>query len=141
MNADAVLSARYNDLKTSSSMMALQLFNGAGGMWEQFLTSGVALIGVAPTKKSGALTPMLFDREPLGKDYVKALNSGAAAVELVNLKRQSDILSSEQQAVAVRYNTRIRSMGAVLARRKSLALSDIEGQVREFTKAPPPVLK
>lgn len=130
-----ILDKRNIDLKVMAQKATQQLLNTAGGLWEKYSTNGVlpgSDLAVVIAKPSDtdvydrAAIANLFDREALGKTYTDSLTGGQAANVTMNSKIQSDMLSSMQQGMILRYTTRIRSNCAALSRRKSIAASDID---------------
>jgi len=135
MSAVPVLTKRNIDLKVMAQKAMQQLLNTAGGLWEKYSTNGImpasdlAVVIAKPSDTDVYDRPGiagLFDREALGKAYTDSLVNGEAAGVTMNSKIQSDMLSSMQQGMILRYTTRIRSNCAVLSRRKSIAASDID---------------
>jgi len=142
MSNDATLLKRLTDLRVMARYIEGQLLNKSGGIWEKFSTGGVdnsappsdaeddTIPAVTKTDDPDildfdAIYP-LFDREAVGKVYKDAVDKKEAAGVAMRAKRQSDALSSMQQAMILRYSSRIRHIGAALSRRKSLADADIE---------------
>ena len=142
MSNDATLIKRLTDMRIAARYWAWQLLNKSGGMWEKFSTAGTDTSAPPSETEVNTVPPItktadpsvlsfdaiytLFDREAVSATYRKALDDRAAAGIAMKAKRQSDVLSSMQQAMVLRYSSRIRHMAAAMSRRKSLANSDIE---------------
>lgn len=126
-----VLTKRLTDLKSMSRFSGMALRNQSGGTWCKFLSGGVASDGIKVTKPSDSelfypsIINGLFDRSEAAKDYRSALDEAGPALDVVQAKRQSDMLSSMQQATRLRYMSRMRHVAAAQSRDLSLAELDI----------------
>ena len=138
----AMFTSRFVDLRNAAQRAASALNNQSGGTWTKFLSGGNnAPVGSTITKPSDFVlfsqtaVDELFDREAYGQFYGKALNNGTATGRIIQAKRESDYLSSMQQATVLRYNTsRIRHFSATRSRLESLATADIELVWRDVKK-------
>lgn len=137
-----LLSKRFIDLRMLARYAELAFNNKSGGTWAKFLTGGVGAGNTAavPVKLSDtdifdfAAVNKLFDRTEAAKDYREALDKSLPAANAMRAKRQSDILSSMQQATRLRYMTRMRHMAAAQSRDESLADADIGTMEREVSQ-------
>ena len=130
----SVLVQRLLDLRVAERYAARALRNESGGMWNKFASGGTdpGATDTTITKPNDAQLfntdeiNALFDRGEFEKAYKNALDERKPAGDAMRAKVQSDILSSMQQAMRLRYSTRIRHMCAGLSRVQSLVNTDIE---------------
>jgi len=135
---------RMVDLKVDSFFTAGRLNNKTGGVWEKFaaggkdtVTGGTSFTIAKPGDTDITYTPEsreLFDAGVQGSAYESALNDKKSAKDVMQPKRQSDMLSSMLQATIMRHSTRLRNACAVMSRRASIAKFDAELITMELNK-------
>ena len=123
---------RLADVRTGALWSALKLVGRNTGTWDKFLFGGGA---GSPTTKPGdydiydrEAIAKLFDRQAEGAKYMASVVSDAegSAKEVVKSKLKSDMLASMEQAIGLRYSSRMRHMTASASRLRSISGTDAE---------------
>jgi len=115
------LTARFIDLRAGATENSNALSNLASGTWDKYAQSGNDV-----NIEDAEAIAVLFDRTASGTAYLNSLMNLQPASDTINAKRSSDMLASMQQAMGLRYTSRMRSIGAVVSRLRAIGASDAE---------------
>lgn len=125
------LTERLTDMRTGALYTAGRLAGIGTGTWDKFLfggsTSLEAKTGDYDITDKAAIAA-LFTRDDLGSEYMANITSQAdgAGKAAIKAKIKSDVLASMQQAVGLRYTSRVRHMMAAASRLRAIGSTDIE---------------
>jgi len=128
----SAFSDRLSDLRVGASFTAGRLVGNGTGTWDKFLFDGGS--GTLADKPgdyditSKTAIAALFKRDEFAGPYMAAVSSseGGAAKVAVQNKLKADMLASMQQAIGLRYSSRIRHMAAAASRLRSIGGMDAE---------------
>jgi hypothetical protein len=126
---------RLSDLKSGAVYTGQRMVNLSSGTWDKFMFGGKGTEDALakPTEGDFELNNMtqiraLFNREAIASAYMTAVSSSddGAGTATVNANLQGDMLASMQQAIGLRYSSRMRHMAAAASRLKSIGRMDAE---------------
>lgn len=128
MSVDNV-TKRFIDIKRAAIANAAGMLNLGSGTWDKYIFGGTteetpegADINIEDT----AAIAKLFDRTADGNAYLKSIAEQQSAKISIEAKTSSDMLASMQQAMGLRYTSRIRSTCASASRLRAIGESDAE---------------
>ena len=121
--------ARALDLQRNSRILAKQLDNTSGGVWEKFYGDAFGDEDWVKAEDYDIFQlseiAARFDNSKAGANYATALSEKQPAKKAVGAKLESDLLTDMHKAQVMRFTPRIRAVAASLGRRRSLSTSDI----------------